>query len=495
MRFQRRHYALTTWIFLRLMGLAYFAAFVSFWVQLEGLIGSKGVQPAMEFLALLKMRYGRPLWLEVPSLFWLNASDKAFHLWLAVGVLASLLVLAGVLARYALFACWLIYLSLINVGGIFTQLQWDSLLLESGFVALFLAPWSLRDSVFRSPEPSRFGRWLLYWLLFRLMFSSGVVKLISRDPSWHNLRALDYHFETQPLPSILGWQLHRWPSFLHSSATLWVLIVELLLPFFLWFPGWPRRAAALIFLSFQAGLSLTGYYGFFNFLAAILCLPLLDEEGLRRVPPLRPFWLWFDDYRAGRIDRPFDFYAPKTWLPALPVLPVFLFTAIQLISTITGPRVAPMRNVVRPVQGFRTFNRYGLFAVMTRSRSEVIFEGSDDGKRWKSYEFRYKPDRLSKAPRGRWLHMPRLDWMMWFAALHGPEDHPWVMAFERRLLQNEPAVTSLLRRHPFERRPPKYIRAKLYRYRFSTSSERNQTGRWWTREAKGDYGPLLQGLD
>jgi uncharacterized membrane protein YphA (DoxX/SURF4 family) len=366
------------------------------------------------------------------------------------------------------------------IGQDFLSFQWDILLLETGFLAIFFAPWQLRGSSIRR-EPSRAILWLLRILLFRLMFSSGVVKLTSGDPTWRSLRALDYHYQTQPLPTPLAWLMQQLP---HGFQTLSVLVmfgIELAVPFFLFAPRRVRLWAAGLIAFLQALILLTGNYAFFNLLALALCLVCLDDAFLHRFFPRRA--------PPERILR-----EPRLKRAVVAVLfVVILFAGAEQAAGVLGfwgtlPRAA--MQIFGGLGRFYIVNSYGLFAVMTTTRYEIIVEGSNDGQTWLPYEFKYKPGDIKRRPPIVEPHQPRLDWQMWFAALGDYRDNPWFVNFMVRLLEGSPQVLALLAKNPFPGSPPRYIRAELYDYRFTDFAEWRATGAWWRREFVRLYFPV-----
>jgi hypothetical protein len=467
-------------LFLRLLGLVYLAAFLSLAVQVEGLIGSKGILPVAELLDWARARTGPERHFLFPSLFWLNASDAALAAASWGGAILSCLLLAGLAPAPLLFALWALYLSLTSAGQIFLGYQWDALLLETGFLAIFWAPFSLRLRPGPQP-PAVLVNWLLRWLLFRLMFSSGVVKLLSGDPTWRDLTALRYHYWTQPLPTWTAWYVDHLPGWFHAGSLVAMLAMELAVPLLIFAPRRLRLVACGALVALQLAIAATGNYAFFNLLTIVLCLVLLDDrslpEGLRRrlVPAA-----------SGEPGRGW----PRWVLLPLAAL-VSLLSAIQMSGTV-GLRVpwpAPARAVYRAAAPFQVVNGYGLFAVMTTRRPEILVEGSDDGVAWKAYELRWKPGDVTRAPAFVAPHQPRLDWQMWFAALETCEANPWLLRFLARLLDGSPPVVGLLERNPFPRSPPRLVRAVLYEYRFTDARESG--GAWWRREEVGLFCPVL----
>lgn len=476
-------YALPCWIFLRLIGAVYLAAFWSLGVQVIGLIGHDGILPASEYMAAARewaddQQMGLFRVFVIPTLFWLNASD-AFLKGICIGGagMASLL-LFGVAPAILLPLLWLTYLSLVIVCNDFLAFQWDTLLLETGLLAIFVAPLTRWDRLRSAAEPQRIPLWLLRWLLFRLIFGSGVVKLASGDPTWHGLTALTFHYETQPLPTPIAWYAHHLPLWFQEASTAAVLAVELAAPWLIVAPRRLRLIGCGILVTLQLLIALTGNYAFFNVLTIALCILLLDDEALGRTrePSLLARRRW-----------------PKWLVGAVACVTVPVSAIILLNQMGVEP---PGSVVVLPLQGlvqpFRSVNGYGLFAVMTTTRPEIIVEGSNDGVMWLPYEFKDKPGDLRRSPPWVAPHQPRLDWQMWFAALSRYDYEPWLQHFLVRLLEGSPAVLGLVGRDPFQGKPPQLVRAVLYRYHFADAETRRTQRLVWTRERLGQYSPTLK---
>jgi predicted DCC family thiol-disulfide oxidoreductase YuxK len=463
------------WLFLRALGAIFLGAFVSLRVQIDGLLGAGGIAPASDFLRAVHGQLGSAAWRYVPSLCWLASSNGALHAFCALGMVFSVLLAIDVAPSIAAFACWAIYLSLTAVGQDFLSFQWDALLIETGFLAIFLTdPRRLWKGSGRSaPPPPRIAILLFQWLLFRLLFSSGAVKLASGDRAWRDLSALDFHFETQPLPTWIGWYAHQLSGSFHHLATIVLFAIELAAPFLLFAPRRLRNGAVASFVFLQIAIGLTGNYAFFNFLTIALCLFALDDLTLRARP--RPASGW-----------------PRAVLGSIAIVIAFL-GAVHLAEVIF-PRsraTAAVASFASPAEPFRTVNGYGLFAVMTTSRPEIIVEGSDDGATWKPYAFRWKPGNVLRRPDFVEPHQPRLDWQMWFAALSDVRQNPWFISFAHRLLEGAPDVLRLLAADPFAGRAPRFVRAELWDYRFTDGAERRRTGAWWTRTRLGAYLPAV----
>ena len=466
-------YDLVSFVFLRLLGLIYLSAFVSFGVQAQGLIGSHGILPVAEFVKLIGGHSGSERFFLMPMLFWFDASDLAIRLVCWAGAGFSLLLIFNVLPRLSLLALYVLYLSLLYGGQTFMSFQWDTFLLETGFLALLL-------SLARAP-----GLWLLRWLLFRFMFMSGVVKLLSGDPNWWNLSALSYHFFTQPLPTPLAWYAAHFSAPALKFATAGVFVVELGLPFLIFCPRRLRFAAAFGILLLQSCIVFTGNYNWFNLQTMLLCLLLFDDAALRRVLPQRLARVLSGRIPPRRPSRAVS-VAVSAWGLVLVVV-----SLVQMDERFGGSPSTAAREVDQWIEPLRMVSSYGLFAVMTTERNEIIIEGSDDGSEWREYEFRYKPGDLARRPPWNIPHQPRLDWQMWFAALDDPRRVNWFPHFLEKLLENEPTVTALLAKNPFAHHAPQYLRAQFYDYTYS-SGEDLRKGLWWQRRSLGLYYPVVR---
>ena len=472
--FQPPASAATSWIFLRLLGLIYLGAFISFGTQITGLIGSDGIVPLTNYLAALQEHFGTRAWSLAPMVFWFDAGDAMLAGTCIAGALLALFVVFNVFTTAALLLLFVLYLSLVYAGQVFMTYQWDMLLLEAGMLAIFLR------------SGSGIVVWLYRWLVFRFMFLGGMVKLVSGDRTWDSLTALNYHFETQPLPTVAGWYAHNLPEPVLMGLTAATLTIELLIPFLIFAPRRPRMLAAWCFVLLQSAILLTGNYNFFNLLTLCLCLFLFDDAALRRLTPQRIAARFQDGKNAPRPGRVIH---ALTWVFAA----VVLFSSTELLlRVVTRDRSGAMSPVTTAITPCRCVNTYGPFAVMTTVRHEIEIEGSKDGNDWRAYRFPHKPGALDDI--GGWIipHQPRVDWQMWFAALSSAEREPWFGNFLFRLMQNSPAVIALLEDNPFPDAPPRWIRAQFYRYEFTTPEERAETGDWWTRTRVGTYFPSAQ---
>src|SRR6266581_2176456 len=498
--------------FLRALGTIYLIAFVSLWVQVDGLIGSDGMSPANQFLPAVRAQIGPDAYSLLPTLCWFGQSDAFLHCLCGSGVLFSLLLIFGIAPAISLVALFVLYLSLTIAGQIFFNFQWDVLLLEAGFLSIFFAPWRLWPRRFsveavvpaannfhpagdmpatalvtpsRQQEPpvSRAGLFLVKLLLFKLMLMSGVVKLTSGDPSWWNLTALDYHYWSQPLPTVFGWLADKSPEWFKHFSVAFCLVIEIVAPFFIWAPRRLRLGAAGLMIFLQVGIGLTGNYCFFNLLTIALCLLLIDDSAtgmsLRGVRGQRGA-LFVPD-RLGA------WGAVAVFILTFPINAWLIFSAFKPLAR--PPRA--LANVFERLEAFRIVNGYGLFRVMTKDRCEIVLEGSTDGIDWLPYEFKWKPGDVKRAPGWCAPHQPRLDWQMWFAALESPQENPWFFGLIVRLLQGSQDVNRLLAHNPFPEKPPRYIRGMFYRYRFTTVSELRETGAWWKRRELREYLPTV----
>ncbi|MFI4869860.1 MAG: lipase maturation factor family protein, partial [Steroidobacterales bacterium] len=458
--------------FLRLFGLVYLAAFVSFAVQAQGLIGSHGIMPLAELVDAVAYRLGPERFFLAPMVFWLNDGDAAVQAVCWAGAALSLLLVANLLPRLSLFLLYALYLSLFYAGQVFMNFQWDTFLLEAGFTALLL-------SVATAP-----GIWLSRWLLFRFMFMSGAVKLLSGDPNWWNLSALSYHFLTQPLPTPLGWYAAQLPLGVLKFLTGGTFVVELILPFWIFCPRRLRFFAAFGILVLQSCILLTGNYNWFNLQTMLLGLLLFDDAALQKILPRRLILLL-----PVRAEQKAPRRAVTVIVGALALLIVFC-SLVQMDVRFGGRPPAMAQAVDRVIEPLHIVSGYGLFAVMTTERDEIVIEGSYDGVEWSEYEFRYKPGDISRRPPWNIPHQPRLDWQMWFAALEDPRRLRWFPRFLQAVLENKPAVMALMERNPFPNKPPVYVRAQFYEYSYSSNEEKAK-GLWWSRRLLGLYFPVV----
>jgi lipase maturation factor 1 len=460
-------------LYLRGLALVYLAAFASLWPQIGALIGAEGILPAGPFLKAVREAHGADAYRLLPTLCWLNAGDGFLRFLCGGGAALSVLALFGVMTGPIFAALWAFYLSLVSVGRDFLGFQWDALLLEAGFLAILWGSWRPRG-----PRSAPAALWLHRWLVFRLMVSSGLVKLASGDPAWRDLSALTFHYETQPLPTWIGWFAHQLPPAAQKLSAVGMFAAELAVPLLIFGPRRFRAAAAAALAGLQLVIAATGNYGFFNLLTLVLCLTLLDDGHLA--------------FLARKKAAPPPASAPcgavRRWSFGLLAAALVFLGLVQTLGRFV-PAPAGLFTAVSWAAPFRLASPYGLFAVMTTVRPEIVVEGSADGRTWKAYEFKWKPGDPAERPRFVAPHQPRLDWQMWFAALGRYQDNAWYMDFLARLLQGSPGTLGLLAADPFPDGPPRFVRGVLYVYEMTTLSERRETGAWWKREAKGLYSP------
>lgn len=492
---ERASASFPTFIFLRLMGVIYFIAFLSAAQQVVPLLGTHGLLPATRYLQVASEQLSDSnLWLTVPTVMWFNQSDIALQAICYLGIVASLFVLIGFGTGFALLACYLLYLSIVSVGQAFLSYQWDWLLLEAGFAALWVSPWfDLPGKNSSLPRPRLMPVWLLRTIIFKLMLMSGLAKLLSGDPTWANLSAMTFHYQTQPLPTPIGYFAHHLPVWFQKLSTLIMFGIELGAPVLIFFGRRGRAIAAVLFVLLQVMIALTGNYTFFNILAMVLCIPLLDDattiklvhsKAATKVVPER-IKAWFDGQSTT-----IRATSSRTSIVLGYILNTIATVIIAMnLRTMTGTQIGLIDDLWRATSSFGISNSYGLFAVMTTERNEIIIEGSNDNKTWLAYELPFQAGNPKRMPPIVAPLQPRLDWQMWFASLSSYEQEPWFGHLIFRMLTGEKPVLALFSKNPFPDQPPKYIRASKYRYQFSSINDLLQNGDWWTREYVGPYFP------
>ncbi len=463
---------LISWLFLRGLALIYFSAFASMSVQIEGLVGANGMLPAVSRLEVFEQFYQQQKIYQLPTIFWLNASDLMLRSVCYAGMLAASLVLLNIFSRTGLISCYILYLSIVEIGQDFTHFQWDVFLLETGFLAILLT-WHSGIIIF-----------LFRWLLARFMFMGGVVKLASGDPSWANLTALNFHYQTQPLPSPIAYYAYQLPEWFHKICVGGVLFIELIIPFFVFLPRRFRLIACAAFILLQASIILTGNYTFFNLLTILLCIFLLQDKDIATLFP--DSWVCNIQQKTPTAGS-FAHITSGLW--GIVVITVCI-CQIWLFHLKT-PLIEPLNKLLTINANFSLINNYGPFAVMTTERNEIIVQGSDDGLTWSDYHFKYKPGALNRELGWNIPHQPRLDWQMWFEALKPNHNSRWFDSFLSKLLQGSPQVTALLDQNPFPEKPPKYIRAMIYRYAYTTPQHAEKTGQIWQRWQARSYSPVI----
>jgi len=467
-RIEPTRFAITQWIFLRALAVIYGIAFLSLAVQIIGLIGEHGILPLQAYLEQVAKTFGGARFYAMPTVFWWGSNDVSLEVVCWTGFVLSVALFFGRSQKLALILLFVLYLSLSSAGQDFLTFQWDSLLLEAGFLAIFLG---------RAPIVA----WLFRLLVFRINFMSGCIKLLSHDPAWRNLTALEYHFHTQPLANFISWYADKLPRTMLRASTLATLIIEIGGPFLIFAPRKIRMFGAWCLIGLQILILATGNYGFFNYLTIALCLFLFDDQALRRFLP--------EKMRAPRRTR--KLRAVPRALLGMFVAAIVVLGFLRIWEMFTGAAPEPLRTIARATAPFQVVNSYGLFAVMTTMRPEIVVEGSSDAENWKAYEFKYKPGALNRRPGWVAPYQPRLDWQMWFAALSNYQQNLWFVGFALRLLQASPPVLELLENNPFPEHPPRYIRATVYEYTLTDWETRRKTGAWWKREPLGTYLPTV----
>ncbi|HVT59227.1 MAG TPA: lipase maturation factor family protein [Thermoanaerobaculia bacterium] len=464
------------WLFLRALGLILGSAFYSLAFQIHGLIGPRGLLPARDYFRLLEHGYPRSRFWLAPTLLWLSADDRALTALVAAGFLGSALLVLNLWPRAGLVVAGAAFLSFVGAAQDFSGYQSDGMLLEAAFLSWFLAPPGLRPRLGAAHPPSWAALWLLRWEWFRIYFESGVVKLASGEPQWRDLTAMDHYYETGPLPTWIGWYAHQLPHGFHAATALATLVVELGVVWLIFLPRRCRLAAVLVVTPLQIGIILTANYAFLNYLVLVLAVLLLDDAACARLG-LRPAAAC-PPARARR----WQLVATAVALVWVFYVTVAAFIPRALPRALLGPALA--------LEPFRIANRYGLFAVMTRGRYEIEFQGTLDGKSWVAYPFRYKPQDVKRAPGIYAPYQPRFEWNLWFASLGPFEANPWVMTAQQRLLEGEPAVLALFGRDPFRGVKPAAVRSVLWQYWFTDRRTLAATGAWWERHYLGLYAPV-----
>ncbi|MBI4357987.1 MAG: lipase maturation factor family protein [Candidatus Omnitrophica bacterium] len=460
---------LTRFCFQRFLGFIYLIAFLVVVHQFNPLLGERGLLPVKHFLGHVKF------W-DAPSIFWLNSSDRFFLIVGWLGVFLSSIALFGISERFGIFfsgliwfLLWLLYLSFVNVGQTFYSFGWETLLLETGFLAIFLGS--------ANTAPPKMVIYLLRWVLFRVMFGAGLIK-IRGDECWRDLTCMYYHYETQPIPNPLSWYFHRLAPLVHRASTAFTHFVELVVPFGVFGPRLIGYWAGGFTVAFQVLLILSGNLSWLNYVTLLLCVPCFDDAFLRRFIPINiPVTEPIAGLREGMIIA----------LTALVIL-LSVQPALNLISSgqVMNTSFEPLHLV----------NTYGAFGSVTKKRMEIIVEGTDEkvlteSTKWREYEFRAKPGDVKRMlPIVAPYHL-RLDWLMWFAAMGDYRYYPWILNLVGKFLQNDLGALSLIANNPFPDAPPKYIRARLFHYRFTDFKEKKKTGAWWVRTYSWDYLPPL----
>lgn len=457
-------YWLTRFVLLRLLGVVYAVAFLAAIQQIIPLIGEDGLLPVGVYLKAVGGGF-----IELPSFFWISHSDTALLTAAWTGFLLSIVVVAGFANAPLMAVLWFLYMSFVNVGQDWYGFGWEIQLLETGFLAIFLCPlYDLRPFPRRAPPVQIVG--LFRWLIFRIMLGSGLIKLRG-DEAWRNGTALYYHFETQPLPGPLSRWFHFLPKLILKSGVWYNWLAELVAPWFVFWPRMARHIAGSVIIGLQVILLFSGNLSFLNWLTIVPALACFDDTFWARVLP-------------PALVRRARAAAERAEPPTLPMQ----VTAWVITGVIALLSIQPVVNLFSPNQIMNTsfdplnlVNTYGAFGSVGRERLNVIFEGSMDSITWKEYPYKGLPVALDKRPPQVAPYQLRLDWQMWFAAMSTPDEYPWTFTLISKLLHNDPGAISLFADNPFPGKPPRYIRAILYRYSFVESGDL-----WWKRERLGD---------
>ncbi len=493
------------WLFLRALGGIYFSAFFSLVFQIRGLIGPHGILPAGAYLQAVAQSLGslERIW-YAPTILWWSSGTGMLNALCWVGMAASLLLVFNLWPRGMLLICFVCFLSFVSAAQDFSGYQSDGMLLEAGFIALFFAPPGLRPGLGRAHPASRASLFLLLWEWFRIYFESGAVKLLSGDIEWRHFTAMDEYYQNGPLPTWIGWYLQHLPHWFHAATVGATLALELVLVWMLFLPRRWRIVCFFIVTPWQIGVILSANYTFLNYLVLVLGVLLLDDRFVLGVLPANGLLAkWRERITAPPAANESSTDAKEQRNPlfeawsilklstsAVMLTWIFYATTAELIWMFTK---APLRSVpVSVLEPFRIANRYGLFAVMTRGRYEIEFQGSSDGQNWVAYPFRNKPQALNEPPRIYAPYQPRFDWNLWFASLGSWQEFSIVPNTEVRLLANEKDVLALFASNPFTPKPPRQIRVLLWQYWFTTMNEKRETGVWWRRQLLGLYAPTIE---
>jgi hypothetical protein len=483
------------WIFLRALAVFYFSAFFSLIFQIEGLIGPDGILPAKRYLAAVMGGMGPLRFWYAPTVFWLASGSHAMMAVVWVGLIASVAAFCNVWPRFSLLICFLCFLSFVAAAQEFSGYQSDGMLLEAGFLALFFAPRGFLPGWGVASPPSRASLFLLQWEWFRIYFESGMVKLLSGDPEWRNYTAMDDYYQNGPLPTWIGWYVQHLPHWFHAATVVATLGMELVVVWMLFLPRRARLVCFFIVTPWEIGVILTANYTFLNYLVLALGFLLLDDRSVRWLLParLRKTLPSEEAHEVPGLDfrgLAGTFRVARIATTAVALAWIAYATTAEMVH-MKWPDVPLPAAPVTVLEPFRIANQYGLFAVMTRGRYEIEFQGSNDGENWTPFLFRFKPQALNEAQGIYAPYQPRFEWNLWFASLGDWQQNNMVPFTEEELLNNDAAVVALFRGNPFGQGPPRYVRAVLWQYWFTTMDEKRHTGNWWKRNLMGLYGPEI----
>ncbi len=450
-------YTIISSLFPRLLGMIYFFAFFPFIFQIKGLVGEKGILPAQQYLEVFRKRMGKRRYFLLPTLFWLNCSDRALVIVPVIGSVLSVLLMLGVCPPLLLAVLILLHLSIVTIGQDFLGFGWEGFFLELSYHALLMS---------LTVVPNIFVWLSVNVLIFRMHLQAGTCKLMSGDPSWKNLTALCVHYQTQPIPSTLAWYAHKLPVWFQKLSVAAMLAAEIVLPFLVFGIEQMRLIAFAGFFGLQFFIWVSGNYSYLNYLTSVAVSLLISNT-----------------YLSGYISAPDP--ASHSWvISSFISLGGIGLLAVQLLALWYHFFRTPWLNrLFRNLFPYHLGNRFGIFAVMTTERYEVVLEGSMDGEQWEEFLFWFKPSEPERRPRRIAPFQPRLDWQAWFLPFTTFENSRWFQQFVVRILEDSPEVRKLVRFHPFPGHPPKFLRAKLYLYEFTPWGAKN----WWKRKEIGEY--------
>lgn len=462
-----QYYTIAAELLPRVLGVIYFIVFAPFIFQIKGLFGHNGIQSIDSYLKFIKSRLGNRRFYLIPTLFWINASDAALLALVWTGTALSIFLTFGFCPPLLLLLLYVLHLSLVAAGQDFLSFGWEMFFLEITFNTIFLS---------LSSPPNPFIWISLNLLLFRFFFQAGVSKIFSRDVNWRNLKAIWYHYQSQPIPNATAWYVHKLPLWFHKTTTAFMFFIELIVPFFIFGTQEMRLITFILFVGLQISIHLTGNFSYLNFLSSAFCVILISDYYWKAIAGL------------------------SLSISEASSLPVDILVSIVGIGLLFLQIVSlwnyfmPNRTFYKILDWFHPYhivNRYGIFAIMTTKRHEIIVEGSDDGVKWEEYLFYHKPSELNRRPRRISPYQPRLDWQAWFLPFTNYHSELWFQNFLVRLLQGSPDVLKLLRHNPFPQKAPRHIRALVYDYEFTSAQEKKETGNWWRRVYIGIYSPTL----
>lgn len=461
-------YTIAIALFYKLLGAIYFFVFFPFLFQIKGLLGSNGILPAANFLQAVLATMGKRAYTQVPTIFWLQCSDKALQAVIYAGIFCAILLMFGVATPLMLLSLYILHLSIVSIGQDFLSFGWEMFLLEITFNSFLLSLTATPNIIV----------WIsLNLLLLRFHFQGGIVKLQSQDVNWRNLTAVAYHYQSQPIPNLVAWYAHKWPLWFQKFSTAMMFFIEIVVPWAIFGNAEARLVVWACLVGLQLMIWGTGNLSYLNHLTAVFSTILISNSYLS------PFF-------------------------STPAAPLEDNLGLNILISIVGAALVVMQfgnlwsNLFKPISflqrwqyrlyPYHLVNRYGIFAVMTTTRYEIVVEGSDDNVEWKEYLFWHKPSELTRRPRRISPYQPRLDWQAWFLPFSTFQSEEWFQSFLYRLLQGKSEVLALLRENPFAAKPPALIRALIYEYEFTSFSERKQTGCWWKRTYMGTYSPTIK---